>query len=84
MPTTASIASSKSSAKRDMWTPFWLCERSTVHSISAAITVWCPSWLTRTAFWTPVTPARVSDSRTSGVEAWRSWVALEISVMWLR
>ena len=26
----------------------------------------------RTAFWTPVTPARDSPSRTSGVEAWRS------------
>jgi hypothetical protein len=40
VPITDSIASSKSSAKRDMCTPFWLCERSTVHSISAAITVW--------------------------------------------
>jgi hypothetical protein len=28
-----------------------------------------------------VTPARVSDSRTSGVEAWRSWATLEISDM---
>ena len=81
VPTTASIASSKSSGKRDMWTPFCSCARSTVHSISAAITVSRPSCRTRTAFWTPVTPARVSDSRTSGVEAWRSCVTLEISVM---
>ena len=84
LPTTASIASSKSSGKRDMCTPFCVCERSTVHSICAAITVWCPSWRTRTAFWTPVTPARVSESRTSGGEAWRSGVALEISVTRLR
>ena len=67
-----------------MCTPFWPCERSTVHSIWAAITVSRPSCRTRTAFWTPVTPARVSDSRTSGEEAWRSGVALEISVTWLR
>ena len=84
VPTTASIASSNSSGKRDMCTPFCSCERSTVHSIWAAITVWCPSWRTRTAFWTPVTPARVSESRTSGEEAWRSGVALEISVTRLR
>jgi hypothetical protein len=31
-----------------------------------------------------VTPARVSDSRTSGEDAWRSGVALEISVTRLR
>ena len=84
VPTTASIASSNNSGKRDMCTPFCSRERSTVHSICAVITVWCPSWLTRIAFWTPVTPARVSDSRTSGEDAWRSGVALEISVTRLR
>ena len=36
--TTSSIASSNSSGKRDMWTPFWPRSRSTVQSISAAIT----------------------------------------------
>ena len=30
--------------------------------------------LTRIAFWTPVTPARVSERRISGIEAWRSCV----------
>src|SRR2546427_682462 len=35
--TTSSIASSKSSGKRDMWTPFCARSRSTVQSISAAI-----------------------------------------------
>ena len=34
--TTSSIASSKSSGKRDMWTPFCSGSRSTVQSISAA------------------------------------------------
>ena len=43
-----------------------------------------PRGWTRIAFWTPVTPARVSDSRTSGEDAWRSGVALEISVTRLR
>src|SRR5437870_3796109 len=35
--TTASIASPKSSGKRDMWTPFCAGSRSTVQSISAEI-----------------------------------------------
>jgi hypothetical protein len=52
--------------------------------MSAVITVECPSWLTRTAFWTPVTPARVSERRTSGEAAWRSSGRFEISVMGLR
>ena len=64
--------SSNNSGKRDMCTPFCSRERSTVYSIWAAITVWWPSCRTRTAFWTPVTPARVSDSRTSGEDACRS------------
>ena len=71
LPTTASIASSKSSGKRDMWTPFCSWARSTVHSISAAITVARPSWLTWIAFCTPVTPARVEGEphlRERGLE----------------
>ena len=69
VPTTASIASSNSSGKRDMCTPFCARSRSTVHSISAAITVSRPSWRTWIALATRVTPARVSDSSTSGAEA---------------
>ena len=34
--TSSSIASPKSSGKRDMWAPFWSASRSTKHSISAA------------------------------------------------
>ena len=77
-PTTVSIASSKSSGKRDMWTPFWARSRSTVHSISAAMTVSRPSCRTRTAFDTPVTPARESESRTAGAEACRSWPSTSV------
>jgi hypothetical protein len=40
--TTSSIASSNSSGKRDMCTPFWRGSRSTVHSISAAISFSLP------------------------------------------
>ena len=40
--TTSSIASSNSSGKRDMCTPFWDGSRSTVHSMSAAICFWKP------------------------------------------
>ena len=72
--TTASIASPKSSGNRDMWTPFWAGSRSTVHEISAAKVFSRPSWRIRIAFWTPVTPARVSPSWTSGVDACRSRV----------
>src|SRR2546430_1034055 len=70
--TTPSIASSKSSGKRDMCTPFCDGSRSTVQSIVAAISFsWAPRPI-RTAFWTPVTPARERPIGTSGVEAWRS------------
>ena len=70
--TTSSIASSKSSGKRDMWTPFCAGSRSTVQSISAAISFSAPAWLSRIAFATPVTPARDRPIRTSGGEACRS------------
>ena len=40
--TTSSIASSNSSGKRDMWTPFWAGSRSTVQSISAEISFSLP------------------------------------------
>ena len=74
--TTWSIASPKSSGKRDMCTPFCAGSRSTVQSIRAANVFSRPSWRMRIAFWTPVTPARVSPSRISGDEAWRSTVEL--------
>ena len=64
--TTSSIASSNSSGKRDMCTPFCAGSRSTVQSISAAISFSLPPWLMRIAFWTPLTPARESPSGTSG------------------
>ena len=72
--TTRSIASSNSSGKRDMWTPFCDATRSTVQSISAETT--CSKrpqrrWI---AFATPCTPARDRPSWTSGCEAWRSRV----------
>src|SRR5256714_8122898 len=70
----ASIASPKSSGKRDMWTPFCAGSRSTVQSISAEISFSEPAWLSRIAFRTPVTPARERPSRTSGAEAWTSSV----------
>ena len=54
--TTSSIASPKSSGKRDMWTPFWAGSRSTVQEISAAKVFSWPSCRIRIAFWTPVTP----------------------------
>src|SRR5690242_3391801 len=72
--TTASIASPNDSGNRDMWTPFWAGSRSTVQEISAANVFSRPSWRMRIAFWTPVTPARVSPSWTSGVDACRSRV----------
>src|ERR687885_1321727 len=72
--TTSSIASSKSSGKRDMCTPFCVGSRSTVASISAAISFSSPAWLSRIALLPPVTPARERPSRTSGAEAWRSSV----------
>src|SRR4051794_7625634 len=71
-PTTPSTASSKSSGKRDMWTPFCAGSRSTVQSIVAAISFSCRPRPIRTAFCTPVTPARESPSRTSGGAACRS------------
>ena len=49
-----------------------------MHSISAAITVSRPSCRTRTAFETPVTPARESESRTAGAEACRSWPSTSV------
>ena len=69
-PSTASpIASSNTSGKRDMCTPFWPRARSTVHSISAAITVSASPRRMRIAFWTRVTPARESASSTGGADA---------------
>src|SRR4051795_3947673 len=79
-PTTPSTASSKSSGKRDMGTPFCDGSRSTVQSIVAAISFsWRPRPI-RTAFCTPVTPARESPMRTSGGAAWRSsiWISCPI------
>src|SRR3954454_5935716 len=79
-PTTSSIASSKSSGNRDMWTPFCDGSRSTVQSIVAAISFsWRPRPI-RTAFCTPVTPARESPMRTSGGAGWRSsiWISCPI------
>src|SRR5829696_5098963 len=70
--TTSSIASSNSSGKRDMCTPFCAGSRSTTQSISAGICRSTPRWRKRIAFSIPWTPARESPIRTSGVEAWRS------------
>src|SRR4051812_40813477 len=70
--TTPSTASSKSSGKRDMCTPFCDGSRSTVQSIVAAISFSRLPRPMRTAFWTPVTPARESPRATSGDAAWRS------------
>src|SRR5689334_10035256 len=72
--TTSSIASSKSSGNRDMCTPLRAASRSTVQSISAAISFSCSPWRIRIAFWTPPTPARDSASGTSDGEACRSCV----------
>ena len=52
-----------------MCTPFWSAARSTVQSITAAMTVEAFPRRMRTAFWTPVTPARESASAISGAEA---------------
>src|SRR5690349_1283615 len=70
--TTSSIASPKSSGKRDMWTPFCVGSRSTKQSISAEISFSAPPQRSLIAFETPRTPARERPSRTSGVEACRS------------
>ena len=43
-----------------MWTPFWAGSRSTVQSISAAISFSPPPWRIRIALLTPRTPARDS------------------------
>src|ERR687897_671592 len=72
--TTSSIASSKSSGNRDMWTPFCAGSRSTVQSIVAGISFSVGPQRSRIAFRTPVTPARESPSWTSGSEACRSSV----------
>src|SRR3954454_2753675 len=79
-PTTSSIASSKSSGNRDIWTPFCDGSRSTVQSIVAAISFSWRARAIRTAFCTPVTPARESPMRTSGGAAWRSsiWISCPI------
>src|SRR5579864_4949033 len=80
--TTPSIASSKSSGKRDMCTPFCDGSRSTVQSIVAAISFSRAPRPMRTAFWTPVTPARDRPSGTSGNEACRSsrsWRACSVT-----
>ena len=56
--------------------------RSTVQEISAANVFSWPSCRIRIAFWTPVTPARVSPSWMSGTDACRSPVRLSrISAM---
>ena len=55
-----------------MWTPFWEGSRSTVQSIVAAISFSRAPRPMRTAFCTPVTPARDRPSATSGDEACRS------------
>ncbi len=73
--TTWSTASPKISGNRDMWTPFCPGSRSTVHEISAENVFSWPSCRMRIAFWTPVTPARVRPSRTSGRDACRSTVS---------
>src|SRR5215218_8324261 len=72
--TTCSIASSKSSGKRDMCTPFCDAARSTVQSISAATNCSRLPHRSLIAFSTPWTPARERPSSTSGREAWRSSV----------
>src|SRR3569833_3152496 len=74
--TTCAIASSNSSGKRDMWTPFCDGSRSTVQSIVAAISFSRRPRPIRTAFWTPVTPARESPIRTVGGAAWRSSIRI--------
>ena len=79
--TSSSIASPKSSGKRDMWAPFWSASRSTKHSISAATSASWPACCIRTAFSTPVTPTRDSPSRTSGAEACRSGVVSTLSAI---
>src|SRR4051795_1475344 len=79
--TTSSIASSKSSGKRDMCTPFCAGSRSTKQSISAEISFSAPPQRRRIAFATPCTPARDRPSRTSGVEACRSSRSSRDSVM---
>src|ERR687884_384039 len=76
----SSIASSKSSGKRDMWTPFWLASRSTVHSICAEISFSTPLCDSRIALLTPVTPTRERPMRTSGDDAWRSSVRIRGSM----
>src|SRR5438876_814459 len=70
--TTSSIASSKSSGKRDMWTPFCAGSRSTEQSISAAISFSAPPQRNRIALLIPRTPARDRPIRTSGADACRS------------
>src|SRR5256714_8571257 len=72
--TTSSIASPKSSGKRDMWTPFCAGSRSTVHSMSADTSFSAPAYESRIALLTPVTPTRERPICTSGGEAWRSSV----------
>ena len=52
-----------------MCTPFCLGSRSTVQSIVAAISFSCAPRPMRTAFCTPVTPARDRPIGTSGAEA---------------
>src|SRR5919109_3254357 len=78
--TTSSIASSKSSGKRDMWTPFCAASRSTVHSISAEMSFSTPAYEMRIALCTPVTPTRERPIRTSGEDACRSSVRIRDSM----
>src|SRR2546423_4139401 len=79
--TTPSTASSNSSGKRDMWTPFCEGSRSTVQSIVAAISFSRAPRPICTAFCTPVTPARERPSGTSGAEACRSSRSLRVVLL---
>src|SRR5713226_6251545 len=72
--TTFSMASSNNSGKRDMWTPFCDAARSTVQSISAAISFSESPQRSWIVVGTPLTPARERPSCTSGSEACRSCV----------
>src|SRR5438876_364492 len=72
--TTSSIASSNSSGKRDMCTPFCAGSRSTEQVISDAISVSRSPWRWRMAFCTLRTPTRERPIGTSGADAWRSWL----------
>src|SRR4051794_9700996 len=79
--TTESTASSNTSGKRDMCTPFRAGSRSTQQEISAATSFSCSRWRRRIALLTPRTPARDRPILISGTEACRSGVRSFASVM---